>query len=139
MTTIEQIFATANWQWNYQLNNSELAILQLGSFVTELVENIQAFIKGEEMPKYLVFSGHDTTVGPLLAAINAYDGQWPPYASHIELELWNNAGDYYIQLKYQGEPIVLSSCSTALCPLDQFLTHVDPVVSINYKQACVAQ
>eukprot|EP00026_Physarum_polycephalum_P008165 Phypoly_transcript_08243.p1 GENE.Phypoly_transcript_08243~~Phypoly_transcript_08243.p1 ORF type:complete len:219 (+),score=15.91 Phypoly_transcript_08243:359-1015(+) len=26
--TIEQIFATANWQWNYQLNNSELAILQ---------------------------------------------------------------------------------------------------------------
>jgi hypothetical protein len=26
--TIQQIFEAANWQWNYQLNNSELATLQ---------------------------------------------------------------------------------------------------------------
>lgn len=39
---------------------------RLGSFTTELVENIQAFIKGADVPKFLVFSGHDTTVGPLL-------------------------------------------------------------------------
>jgi len=137
--TIEQIFAAANWQWNYQLNNSELAISQLGSFAAELVNNIQAFIKGDDMPKYLVFSGHDTTVGPLLASLNAYDGQWPPYASHIELELWSDAGKYYVQLKYQGEAIVLSSCSTALCPLAQFMAHVEPVISIDYPQFCAAQ
>jgi len=137
--TIQQVFSAANWQWNYQLNNTELAILQLGSFVTELVSNIQAFVKGVEMPKYLVFSGHDTTVGPVLATLGAYDGQWPPYASHIELELWNDEGDYYVQLKYQGEPITLSSCSAALCPLSQFLANFKPNNSLNYQQPCVAK
>lgn len=137
--TIQQVFAAANWQWNYQLNNTELALLQLGSFATELIANIEAFVKGVEMPKFLVFSGHDTTIGPLLATLQAYDGQWPPYASHMEFELWNNKGEYYVQVKYQGEPLLLSGCSDALCPLSEFMAHVEPIVSVNYGQACLAQ
>lgn len=134
--TIDQIFANANWQWNYQLNNTELAYLQLGEFATELVTNIQDYINGEDMPQYMVFSGHDTTVGPLLATLQAYDGQWPPYASHMQMELWSNGGQYFVQVKYQGEPLLLSTCSATMCPFSQFMDLVNPIVSVDYSQAC---
>lgn len=39
--------------------------------------------------KFALFSGHDTVIAPLLAALSAYDCKWPPYASHIAFELWS--------------------------------------------------
>ncbi|CAN0385483.1 unnamed protein product, partial [Hapterophycus canaliculatus] len=39
--------------------------------------------------KFVLFSGHDTVVAPLLAALGAYDCRWPPYASHVAFELWS--------------------------------------------------
>ena len=38
-----------------------------------------------------VFSGHDTVIAPVLAALGAYTDElcvWPPYASRIVFELW---------------------------------------------------
>jgi hypothetical protein len=35
----------------------------------------------------LVFSGHDSTLFPLLTALGAFDGSWPPYASYLEIQL----------------------------------------------------
>ena len=35
----------------------------------------------------LVFSGHDSTLFPLLTALGAFDGCWPPYASYLEIQL----------------------------------------------------
>ena len=39
------------------------------------------------------FSGHDTSLTALLAALGVWRGVWPPYASHAEIELFRRAGD----------------------------------------------
>lgn len=59
--------------------------------------------------------------------------------SKLCLFLFYNIGEYYVQVKYQGEPLTLSGCSDALCPLGQFMAHVEPIISVNYAQACVAK
>merc|ERR1711916_298555 len=42
----------------------------LGPFFQTLLDNMQAVISGNApMPKFMLFSGHDTSVGPLLAAL----------------------------------------------------------------------
>mgnify|MGYP006077882493 CR=1 FL=1 len=40
--------------------------------------------------KLSVFSGHDTVIAPVLAALGVYDDhcEWPPYASRIAFELY---------------------------------------------------
>jgi hypothetical protein len=47
-------------------------------------------------PRLLLYAGHDTVVAPLLAALGAMRAPgvcaWPPYASHVVLELWEAAG-----------------------------------------------
>lgn len=46
-------------------------------------------MSGKSATKFALFSGHDTVVAPLLAALGAYDCRWPPYASHVAFELWS--------------------------------------------------
>ena len=60
------------------------------------MENIHPILnpeKGERErppPKLAVFSGHDTTVMPLLASLGPHlwnDTDWPPYASMLLIEV----------------------------------------------------
>jgi hypothetical protein len=42
--------------------------------------------------KLALFSGHDTSVMPLLVALGHKIQTWPPFVAHVELELWAAAG-----------------------------------------------
>ena len=60
--------------------------------------------------KLSVFSGHDTVIAPILAALGVYNGNlcvWPPYASRIVFELWQEdkkgLGSRLIEQQGQGE------------------------------------
>jgi hypothetical protein len=41
--------------------------------------------------KLALFSGHDTTLMPLLVALGHRVKAWPPFVAHVELELWGAA------------------------------------------------
>ncbi|KAH8585256.1 histidine acid phosphatase [Cryptosporidium sp. chipmunk genotype I] len=43
-----------------------------------------------KVPKFILFSGHDTTVIPTLASLEIWDEHWPPYASTFIIEIYNN-------------------------------------------------
>ena len=43
--------------------------------------------------KILIYSGHDSTLVPLMCALGLYDNQWPPYASYLTLEIVRKSGD----------------------------------------------
>jgi hypothetical protein len=69
----------------------------MGFFLGELVEVIEKRVQdGVKLPNYYLYSGHDSTVGPLSATLGAFDGYWPPYCSHIEIELWADEGNIFI-------------------------------------------
>ncbi|KAL7754084.1 hypothetical protein RI367_000064 [Sorochytrium milnesiophthora] len=44
----------------------------------------------QQLPKFAAYSAHDTTVMPILLALNVWDGRWPPFGSHITLELFED-------------------------------------------------
>jgi len=136
----DQVWEATNWEWNFQLQNKEMIKLWIGYFVGELVSNIQAKIalKSGFSPKYLMYSGHDTTLGPLLTAFGVYDGNWPPYASHIELELWSDSPqtNYFVQVKYQGRGLQMPGCDNIMCPIKQFLQLIVPVIPVDFQKEC---
>ncbi len=47
-----------------------------------LLRDILALV-GPEGPRLAVLAGHDTTLMPLLDALDAWDGQWPPFSSML--------------------------------------------------------
>jgi len=128
---INEVFEIANWEYNYTLANVELTKLTIGSFAQELVQRIQDKIAGKVTQKYFHYSGHDTTIAPLMTAFGVYDGKWPPYASHSQLELWSDAkGNHFVQVKYQGIAHKLNGCTSTFCPVEQFLKNVAPFIPV---------
>lgn len=69
----------------------------------------------DEPTKAFLYSGHDTTVGPLLACLGAFDGRWPKYASNVALELLVRQSDKaeFVQLRYNGRVRALPRCAAA--------------------------
>ncbi len=67
-----------------------------------------------------IYSGHDTVIAPVLAALGVYNKfcSWPPYASRVVFELWKNnrklsrsrtgmesIRDYYVRVLYNGNDV----------------------------------
>lgn len=41
-------------------------------------------------PRMVIFSGHDSTLSPLLSALGKPGGSWPPFTSSLVFELWRH-------------------------------------------------
>ena len=51
-----------------------------------------------------LYSGHDTTVTPLLIALDIFDNKWPQYAADLRFELYDNTkGEHYVKILYCGK------------------------------------
>ncbi|KAJ2335783.1 hypothetical protein GGI00_001188 [Coemansia sp. RSA 2681] len=86
---------------------TKLARMQIGPLVRELADNVVSAVEADcgvlasrqqQQPKMSIYSGHDTTVGPLLAILgdelggspllkNSAGPMWPPFASSLRIEL----------------------------------------------------
>ena len=64
-------------------------------------------------------------IGPVLAALGIPLTEYPPYASHILVELFQNTtdGSYHVGLQYNGEDVSSLECPTPpqLCPWSSFV------------------
>ena len=48
-----------------------------------------------------MYSGHDSTVYPVLAALGIFEERWPPYAADICFELYkDNADNHHVKVSY---------------------------------------
>lgn len=120
-------------------------------FLYEIVQSMKTYMRGNSIIKFQLYSGHDVTVTPVLTALGAHSGKWPPYASRIVFELYsyrrNRQKRYYIRILYNGQDVtnLTPFCSFAsnenLCPFEKFSTFVikDSLRKIgisDYKDAC---
>ena len=95
-----------------------------------MVEDIaDGFARGAAAP-IRVYVGHDTTLMPTLAALglseeaNGKQRSWPPYASHIRIELLERESrerEQVVRVVYNGNVVSLPSCGgRELCTLAEF-------------------
>ena len=51
--------------------------------------------------KLCLYSVHDSSLLPMLVAMGCFDGQWPPYAADIRIELYvDNQQDHWVKILY---------------------------------------
>ena len=94
------------------------------------------------MASFFFFSAHDTTIYPLLNAFGAWTDQdtWPPFASHVELELWkrrnvssNDREDYAVALSYNGRTMKFFDTCESPCPLSKLDALVKDIIPSSRK------
>jgi 2-phosphoxylose phosphatase len=90
--------------------------------------------------RFVLYSGHDSTIEPLADVLGVSDGRWPRYASRLIFELylkWDTVSTvrkYYVRILYNGRDVTdsVSFCkgqlvdgTPGLCPLDMFIKFVE--------------
>jgi len=118
--------------------NSNFGIGFLLSDLHAFLVNLTAQEKeGEEdvSPKLLVWSGHDTTLLPILLAFDVWDGHWPPYASVIGLEVYQNGTQWRIRMFYNGKELIIPGCQTPICDWSVF-KHVLEALLPSSSESC---
>ena len=54
------------------------------------------------VPALHLYSGHDTTLVPLLVGLGVYDDEWPPYTADLAFELYEDEeGKHFIKVLFQ--------------------------------------
>lgn len=124
----------------------------VGSFKKNYSMHWNRFQEGETKlpPKLAIYSGHDTTVAPLLMALGVWDMHWPPFGSNVTFELFQHSSkpqDHYVRLKYNQLPLTVPECArpdnhyegdTSLCKVNVFLEMMKKVAIPlkEYKNVC---
>lgn len=92
------------------------------------------------VPPLMLYSGHDSTIIPLMAMLGHPLEVWPTYASHVVFELWQytsqrNTVSHYVRVLYNGNHLQLRK-STALGSLIPYSEFVDKMkhFAVNEKQ-----
>lgn len=136
----EDISRLAGWMWGEMHADDRYNRLAIGRFIGELLSDLRG---ARQDKRLLIYSGHDSTLVPLLCALGCYDGVWPPYASFLALELVRNkSGERFVRAIYNDEPVAMASCGgggdDVWCPLNAFLARLE-AMSLSpsaYKDEC---
>lgn len=115
-------------------NQSEWAKLSMGNTWWHLRQNMESAIRnisglGGPAYKFALFSGHDTTIMPMLAALvgEEWDRVWPGYASMVAVELYQSATSspeapaFKFRIVYNGKALRVPPCEGTLCDVDVLL------------------
>ncbi|KAJ2750930.1 hypothetical protein GGI19_004814, partial [Coemansia pectinata] len=106
------------------MKSTQLARMQIGLLAREFADNLVSVVEADRgivtgkqrPPKMSIYSGHDTTVGPLLAIFGddlagspslttSATPMWPPFASSLRIELLKDSASPYstIQPSWAGD------------------------------------
>lgn len=75
------IKSIVEFEWNSYASNEKYIKVGIGKFVKMIYKNFSL------KTPFILYSGHDTSIAPILAYFKVYDGIFPEYSSHIIFEL----------------------------------------------------
>lgn len=161
---VRNLFDAASWEFMFLNSGSEqFRRLVAGPFFGEIldimhlaVSNVTQYTlvhpksKGTSglsvSPKFVIYSGHDSTLSMMIGALGLKDIIWPPYASHLIFELWVDEGDasVYVRLIYNGDVTEIPGCHakgtdssrSRLCPWSTFLHLIEREVLLEDPTLC---
>ncbi|XP_046559160.1 2-phosphoxylose phosphatase 1-like [Haliotis rubra] len=134
-----------------ELNSyQKYARLGIHPLLYEIKQHMVLTTKKKAKVKFVLYSGHDTTVSPLATALGIGHGRWPKYATRIAFELYSREEPkkhHFLRILINGEDVTakVSFCKgqakSGFCKLKYFVEFVQKEnLSLfngkTYPQAC---
>lgn len=116
-----RVIDIADWQNGHVFAHDELSHLaggNLAALIGDTLASLATAANGAHA-RYTLYSGHDTTVAPLLAVMPiVYDGKLVPYAANVIFELVRVRGSTatHVIMLYLGAPVSVRGCEAGPYP-----------------------
>lgn len=136
------LWAWGDWSFDYQYRvfaKHTMRSLGIGPLFSQLLESYDALYANGFQTKWSHFSAHDTSLGPILGALDV-EIPWIPLASNLLWETWGDAnGNSYMRVIFNGRVLSLPFCSRgSLCTWAEFRSHLATYVPHDLATACHA-
>ena len=83
--------------------------LKMMPLLHEIYKRMEGLAENRTREKFVLYSGHDTTIEPLITTLGITDGTWPPYASRLVFETYsfnhNGHKHYLLRVLFNGEDV----------------------------------
>jgi len=142
-----RLLTVSGQQYMKTYSTDEIQKLSIGRFIGEITTNISQAINsgGVAGPKFIMYSGHDNTLGPLLVSFGALDGKHPRMGSAVILELWKHKrmDRFYLKLFFYDPVQKLISVKIAnsppLFPIEDYFSFVQNKIPKNFTLECLEE
>jgi lysosomal acid phosphatase len=120
------------WLYLQSYGSKEVQQLLAGLILEDIVTSMLDRVSQQSTLKFILYSGHDTTIASVLSCLQAFEGYNPPYNSTILFELHRsdsvnvseNLIDYYVHVEYNNATISLDICDDP-CPLTALIHYLN--------------
>ena len=116
-----------------------------------MLGNISTSNDVSQNPLFVLYSGHDNTLTPLITALGLEEAVWPGYATRLVFELYKRAStpdvraQHFVRILLNGKPVTSETvfCHSGsvlsgrddLCEFERFYSHI---VSMNVQEFCLS-
>ncbi|WP_462324245.1 histidine phosphatase family protein [Desulfoplanes sp.] len=116
-----EIIGLCDWALAFQFKNEKVAQLMGMGLLEQIQEDLEQAATEKKTPRFKLYSGHDTTILPLMKLMGKPLNIPPQYASHLQIELYRTGDNHLVRLRYNGDAIELPVMNNGSCSLKQFL------------------
>lgn len=118
----ETIINTSKWIFVASENPQPIAYAHSNQIMTNIANYLQTGSKGKSELKYVLLSGHDTTITSAMSYLGAPLTTPPHYASNLNFSLYESGANYYtVKVTYNDTPVFIPACGGTTCELNQFM------------------
>ncbi|CAF1037677.1 unnamed protein product [Adineta ricciae] len=123
----------------------EISRLRGGPLLRDILTNMNYLVSNNvNGRKAKIYSGHDTSIAPVLAYLGVNYIHQPPFASALFFDLYQQDDrSYAIQLQYLNttnsqnpHTIHIPGCPSTMCPLNTFLRLYEKGLPENMEKEC---
>ena len=122
----DKIIETADWEFTTAFKNKTIARATGLPFLQNIGSYLKQASEQKTPLKYVLFSGHDSSIMAAAGALGASLNKVPPYASDLNFSLFDQGNkNYRVVVTYNDQPMILPCTGTNSCSLEQFLKFVE--------------
>ena len=146
--------------WAFAENYTGIADVATHPMLIQIAKRMINKSQHKSTLKFVLYSGHDSTVTPLLLNLGVHDRtRWTPYATRVVFELWRDTllesskqadsmDNFYFRLLVNGKVVTskMKFCGDALvkgelCPVQELVSWLSDGAGIggmdeSYKALC---
>eukprot|EP00759_Apiculatamorpha_spiralis_P051860 PhF_6_TR5525/c0_g1_i1/m.7845 len=142
--TLLQLATLANNFYAISNTNPAMLLIETPGLFKEYLALMESTLLTGAAPEhpFLHFSNHDTTMMSILAGFGVYPStQWPPYAAHLRVEVWNSASRGILVRAVYNNQVVNIKCAstTGYCSGPGFVDMLRKGITPGWQDSCFNQ
>lgn len=129
---INEIIGHGNWVMTTIFSTPEVSDMLGQKMLMVVSDYLKQASEKKSSLKYVLVSGHDTTILAILAALGAPLDTIPPYASHLSFELYEKDNkEQFVKVIYNDKPHSIPACGGNECKLETLLLAPPPSLGVT--------